>query len=750
MLGAFINKYKVAIIITTVIVCAISLYLMPTLKTEVNFKYFFPKGEPELRSYETFVQRMGSSDNTMVIAIEHKPNVFDSSFLVKADSFEKQLKSISGIRGVMSILSLQKYKELLPGTFQRRPYLQAFHPERYSKDSLILFQDSLVTQHFITKDGSVLKLIVRMQDSLSLKEINLLISHIDTAASRSGFTTIHFLGQKFMESEYKKIVSKELRSSILLSLLFVTLILALLHRSVSGVLIPLLCMVVSLIMLYGYLAIFNRPLTIMSNLFPTIVLIVGISDVIHISSKFAYESRQLQDSSLAISKTLKEIGLVTFINSATTAGGFLTLLTVSMQALQSFGIEAAVGLLIAWINSIALLPALLLQFNLSKSFSRPVESAKWNQVLTAALESTKKYPKTIIAVLSIILVTSLAGISLINTNNRVLTSLPLNNRLYKDYTYFDKNLDGGRTFEMMITSGKNNRLNEQHSITEIEKLEDHLLKTGVIKRIISPVTLYKWLNHVVDGSPEWQLPVSQDDYTRLSSYVASIENNIAVKILDSSSVMGRLYGRAEDIGRDKMGDFYNETYKWINANIDTSAIRFSLTGADYITDIGHKIRIENMTQSFLIEVLFVSLVIGLIYRSVLLLLISFIANMIPVVITGGIMGFMGFELRGTTTIVFAIGYVIAVDATLHFINRFILERKLRKNTDEALAHTYYYTGRAMAMTSLILLGGFLILLHSSFGDVFVHGVLMSLIILTSLLTELFFTPILIRSFYKYF
>ena len=251
---------------------------------------------------------------------------------------------------------------------------------------------------------------MQLSDKLSLAAIDSLTKRLDTATDGFPAGTVHLLGRKYMESEYKKLVNHEMKISLFLSIAFVVLILWLLHRSLAGVLLPLLCMIVSLLMLYGYMALLNRPLTIMSNLFPTIILIVGISDVIHISSKFAYESLHSPSQYMAIQTTLKEIGLTTFINSFTTAVGFLTLLTMSMEALQSFGIDAAVGLMIAWANSIFLLPAILLRFKLAKAFSKPVESAQWHKILNRILIFTYAYPKRILLFFLLVLVISVTGL----------------------------------------------------------------------------------------------------------------------------------------------------------------------------------------------------------------------------------------------------------------------------------------------------------------------------------------------------
>jgi predicted RND superfamily exporter protein len=745
IIGRLVTRYNSWILATTLVITVASVILLPRIRTDTDFKQFLPKGEPALTAYEAFTKQTGSSEHVLVIAVINKPSVFEAIFLKRLQGFQARIDSMSGVDNTSSLLSLRRYKQMMPGIFSGRPYLQA---EKFIRDSVIIFKDLPLTQHFITKDATVTKILVRLSETASLNAVDSLIKKIDRAASVFPAGSVHILGRKYIESEYKKLVNHEMGISLTLSITFIILILFILHRSFAGVVLPLLCMVVSLIMLFGYMAIFNRTLTIMSNMLPTIVLIVGISDVIHISSKFAYESLRSASPEAAIQTTLKEIGLTTFINSFTTAIGFLTLLTMSMEALRSFGVDAAVGLMIAWANSFFLLPAMLVRFNLAKSFSRPVESRLWHNMLSRVLTITQTYPKSILLFFGVALIISFGGILHINTNNFVLTSLPEKNRLLTDFQFFDAELGGGRSFEVIISARGDSRMSHQPVIESIARLEDYLKENCGVTEIISPAWQYQWLNQLVHDDHHWKLPATQKEYNYLSTFVHAKENNLPIQLIDSSGTMGRFYGRIKDTGRRNIEQLYKPMQAWIQQNTDTSIVKFEITGPDYITDIGHQLRIDNMTGSFLLEIVLVSAIIGLIYRSPKIVLISFIANIIPVIFVGGVMGFLGIELRGATTAIFAIGYVIAVDDTLHFVNRFQLEKRKGLTTSDALSQTVLHTGRAMVMTSLILSGGFLILLHSSFGDVFMHGFLVSLIIFAALVTELLITPVLITYFFR--
>ncbi|MGZ3952940.1 MAG: MMPL family transporter, partial [Flavisolibacter sp.] len=288
MIGKLIHRYAFLILAITLLVSAVSIYLLPRLKTDVGFGQFALEGEPEFLRYNKFVSQMGSSDELFVLALGNEPTVFDAAFLGKVQTLKKTIVSMPHVKGVLTLLELKKYNQLLPGYFEKRPYLQASHPERFQKDSLLVFRDYPLTQFFLSRDARWMKLFFRVDKDLPLTAVDSLIKNIDANTSALGFGETHLMGRKYMESEFRKLVNNELRTSIVLSLLLVILILWLVHRTLAGVLLPLVCMAISLLMLYGYMALLGRPLTILSNLFPTLVLIIGISDVIHISSKYAH------------------------------------------------------------------------------------------------------------------------------------------------------------------------------------------------------------------------------------------------------------------------------------------------------------------------------------------------------------------------------------------------------------------------------------------------------------------------------
>jgi hypothetical protein len=301
--------------------------------------------------------------------------------------------------------------------------------------------------------------------------------------------------------------------------------------------------------------------------------------------------------------------------------------------------------------------------------------------------------------------------------------------------------------ELLIEAGTGYTVYDKPVQETIAKLEEFLQQDMQVSFLLSPSLPLRLMHQSLQGSGNWHLPEEEDAYHRYRPYLVANNTKIPLALADSTGRWGRLTGKTKDEGRRTMEKKYERLQSWLSRNTDPAVARFSLTGSDYLTDISHQRRIENMVTGFLIEILVVGLLIGLLYQSWRLVLITFLANIIPMLIVGGVMGLTGIELRGTTTVIFAVGYVIAVDDTLHFVNRFQLGRKKGLSVPAAIRDTILHTGQAMVMTSLILLGGFLLLLHSSFGDIFYHGLLISIIIVTALVTDLLLTPVLMASFF---
>ena len=204
----------------------------------------------------------------------------------------------------------------------------------------------------------------------------------------------------------------------------------------------------------------------------------------------------------------------------------------------------------------------------------------------------------------------------------------------------------------------------------------------------------------------------------------------------------------KDLGRQVISKKNDEIINRVNTLIDTSRVEIRISGLDFLVDRAHQERINNMLYGLLIAVIIVAITLGLIYKNLVLTILTLLLNFIPILITAGIMGFMNFELRGATSIIFTVGFVIAVDDTIHLLSKFQLERKKGKNIEQAISLALKESGKAILATSIILIGGFCVLMYSDFMEIFTLGILVSIMVIITLSVDFILAPILILTWFK--
>ena len=225
------------------------------------------------------------------------------------------------------------------------------------------------------------------------------------------------------------------------------------------------------------------------------------------------------------------------------------------------------------------------------------------------------------------------------------------------------------------------------------------------------------------------------------------ENQLAL-LIDSNKVFGRMSSTLGDIGKYKMDEKNVRLIEFLDKNINKSLLKIHLTGTGYLLDKNMSTLATNLTKGLLIAIGLVSLLMGFLYKSAKMVLIAIVPNVLPLLMLGAVLGYLGIDLKVSTAIIFTISFGIAVDDTIHFMSKFKLELNKGKSTLYALKRTYLSTGRAIILTTLILCSGFLLLVFSDFLGTFYVGLFLSLTLLFALFSDLFILPVLLLLFFK--
>jgi predicted RND superfamily exporter protein len=307
----------------------------------------------------------------------------------------------------------------------------------------------------------------------------------------------------------------------------------------------------------------------------------------------------------------------------------------------------------------------------------------------------------------------------VHINSSLLDDLSKNDPVRKDFAFFDKQFAGVRPFELELKPVGKRTIYDPAVLREVEQIEHYLGTTYGLRFAASPATLVRSVRKSLHGGElaEYRLP---SDSTELRSDVGSIR-------ADALNTNLRHYLRTQ---------------------LDTTVLRTRLTGSSNLIDKNNENLTLNMIQGMAIDILMVTLIVLALFRSWRMTLVVLIPNLLPILVVAGVMGLAGVNMKVSTSIIFTIAFGIAVDDTIHFISKLRLTLGHEPNVFKAVRRTYLLAGKAVIVTSLILVGGFCTLLFSSFDGTFYVGLLIGLTLLFGVVAELTLLPLLILGVYK--
>lgn len=739
-------KYRFLFLSLVILLIILACLKIPSVKINTDFSQFLPDNDLEYLHYKKLKSEIKDDESILIIGIEHNPSIYNKIFLQRTQSFIDSLEQVDGIYNINSVLNLSYPVKSLFGIIGI-PYLPLTDSLDLSYYKHKIKSDFRLTQNFVNKEETVLFVWLELKDLGNPSKIENSLLSIESIRSSFPDLKTHVWGKQYLQKELNEITKNSTKEIVLWVLLFLIIALSLIFRSPWAVILFLSLIVVSFLLFFGGMAGLNRPFNIMSNLFPIIILIVGISDIIHLSIKYNAEINSGNSRSDAFANSIREVGWALFITSFTTAIGFFILQISPMKVLREFGLEAGVAVILTFLLTLVLSPVMFYgfagkrQFELSKIFN--TYSSKF-LLLTMKLQL---FPKTIIVFYGFLTLVGIIGIFSINTNN-LQFSIPDNNTLKDNYTFFEKHLGGSRTFELVFQATKNHTLNEPDVLNQLNNVQNYLDSLPNLSAVKSPLLYYRTLHKVYNHSYNESTSLNLDAPT-IIKYEKQIINASASKFLmNNEKTVFKFNARMKDLGRHDVAKMNEVIIDEVNKWLDSSKVSVRISGMDHLFDRSHDKRIKNMFFGIILAILMVSLILGILFKKISITLLAIILNVIPIVIAAGILGFTNLELRAGSSIIFTLAFVIVVDDTIHLLSKFQWNRNRGDSVEEALYHAINSCGKAIIATSLILFGGFMILMSSDYNEIFTLGFLMSITILITLTIDLILAPIFILKFFR--
>ncbi len=722
------------------LLCVLLVIFQPVPQFNYDFEQFFPQDDPDLDFYEEFIKVFENDNDYLLIAIQNPDGeLADPAFLDEILEVQQEIQRFEKVDTVISILNLEKP---IIGLFGWRMVKVLDWNDSVPSQSLTENLDKYRST-LISKDGKGLLLWIKNEQKISKEEGDFLYLVIKGVFERNGITPVAVAGKIQAQGDFVNLMQKEFGLFMGFSILLMIGMLALIYRSWWGVVVPISVLVIGIAWAFGIILFSGKALDVMSVMQPTIFLIVGLSAIIHFITHLTklMKSGMLKDA--AIEQVFLELWIPVLLTVLTTSFGFFSLYFTSIPALQEFGLTTGIGVLVMFVSVILITPGLLylIPVKVRKGNSESSDVSKLRVLLSLIFHHRKLVIASFIG-LTLIAVVLASGLKV---NGYLLDNLPQDHPIQKDFVYFDEQFGGSNPLELSISVGQDAKsLLDLEVLKEIEKVEKKVSELFGGGQIISPLTLIKTLNQAQNQGDErvYKLPTA-GQYQRMKRYLTPAQRQLDLKVISENRVDGRISARAADLGSLEMGKRRAFLDMFVEKEINPGLLKVRWTGTAYLIDRGHQSVSEQMAKGLGVAFVLVGIIAGFLFRSWRISLIMLIPNIIPLVWMLGLMYLLGIDFKLTTAILFTVAFGIAVDDTIHFMTRLRLELNTGKNLLYAIKRTFLETGKAIILTSVILVCGFGLLIFSQFGVTHFTGLLISSSLVFALLADLILLPLLL-------
>lgn len=732
------------------IISAFFAFQLPKLQFDHSLNRFFPVNHPESMFFEKFRKTFGDDSNYFFIGLENSEGIFDKDFLIKADSLYQILDQLPEIDWVLAPTRIREIsRNPISNIPKEKRWLVLEDETGYSQDSIRIYQSPWAGLLF-ANDRKSLVIHASHQENLTPVELNCLVKKIKSAVQTLAFEKTHYAGRCFGQTTFLSIIQRETAVFMVISLFIMMAFLWISYRRFWGIWMPIAVVGLSILWTIGLMASLSRPLDIISNIIPTLLLTIGIANAIHLLTYYLKERQKGMEKWEATKISIKTIGKATILTTLTTAFGFLSLTTSRFESLIELGIFASIGLFFAFILTYTFLPAIILLrgpfYGNKKDFN-----GFWEKWLEHGFNQVVKNQNLILIISGIIVLSGSIGALKIQINNYLLSDLSSGHPLQKDQHFFASQFGGSRSLECVVMlKDSNSNIFSPEILKELAQVETYLEKEYGASHLISPASIISRANQAYhNGNARYyQIPDSAAQIAplvkRLKQYTTSFPIE---KFISSDFRQARIKGYIPDWGSLVLEKKNKAFHDFLNTHFSGSPVAYTITGTPHLIDLNNRLLAQNVILGIIIATIAVAILFAFLFKSFQLAWITLIPNIIPLLFMAGIMGFLGIDLKISTSIIFIISFGIAVDDSIHFLSRFQKEIK-EKSVFEAVKATYLSTGKAIVVTSLILLGGFSSLCFSKFEGTFYIGLLISIILLVALIADLTILPLLLIKFIK--
>lgn len=747
--------------ILAIVLC--SLVGASRVRFEFNWLSFFAGEDAGIEHYQEFVDSWGSDDDIALVVVKtDEGTLLSTSRLDEIQRLVDTLRQDPGVSRVDSVTTVPAVpdSESSTGLLRSLGDLSAEGigggTEEEETRHADLVTNPLLVPTLLSADGRVAAVIVKLKASSDLQEgIAPTIDRLQALLKeRNGRKGLHYglTGTPIIrEVGIQTMISDQLRL-VPCALIVIVLTLFILFRRVQDVLIPLIVACLPTLMLFGLLGYVAKPIGILNQAYFTLIPILAVADAIHFLTRYRdriarsqggpYQNRKA--TTAAIIHIMSRVGIACFVTSVTTGVGFLSLLGTKTPALRDFGLYAAIGIAFAFGTMLIAVPLLFALFRVNPhtvgSSDKPSASTTLLDWL-AGLALKRSW--LILCVTGLVVMASVfGGLDVRVGNNPTRMVLPEHPTAQAAHLV-DEHLGGLLNLQIDLR-GQPGAFHEPQILSALYSLEARLRRFPGVKAVNGPATRFAMVNAAITG--QRGLPESRAAIDEIM-ILAKKDDRFSGVLRSQSSEARIIIGVGETHGQELI-QLSTQVQLILNRAVANLPVNAQLTGNALIAARGVNDVTRDFRLSLIIALAVISIFLGLMLRSIRLLLLCLLPNLLPLLVGYGVLGWLNWSLDPMSGMIFVVALGIAVDDTVHFIVCFQQLREQGHNFENTLRRTVLYIGKPVMITTLLLVEGFAITALSTFEGLMHIAVLGIVILSTACLSDLFVLPALLVLFGK--
>lgn len=767
-LARFVLKNRIPLLIILFAATAVMAFFASKVKLSYEFSKAIPVDNPKYQDYLSFKSQFGDDGNVLVIGIQTKDFFKIDNF----QAFSKLNDELKTVPYIEDVLSVSNAVSLAKDTASKKLIAISIFPKdlrtQAQIDSSIKILDSLPFYRSLLYNPATnaYLLVVRInKDILNSKGRTKVINDIIDRTNEYTATTkipTHISGLPLIRTQVADRIAREMKWFIIGSLALSALILLLMFRSVRTTLLSLLVVITGVVWSVGIMYLFGYKITLLTALIPPLVVVIGIPNCIYFLNKYHSSYKKSEDKQQSLIDMVSKMGIVTLFCNLTAAIGFAVFALTQSAILKEFGAVAGLSIMLIFVISFILLPGILSFMKVpGKNQLKYLDVRFFTNLLLRIERWVFNHKKTVYALTSVLVVLSILGISKLKTEGFIVDDLPKTDKIYIDLKFFENNFKGVMPLEIVIDTKKRHGLTGARVLPVLVKMDSLSSYIKSQKEMSRPLSIAEGIKFVkqgfYSGNPSnYALPNSFDiafigDYLRPQED-SNDKNNLSKVLssfMDTAKERTRMSINIADVGTKRLPVILSNLEEQTNRLFDSSKYKVTFTGSTVTFLEGSAYIIHGLKESLLWAFLFISLCMLYLFRSLRILVCSLIPNIIPLIVTAGIMGWAGVRLKPSTVLIFSVALGIAIDVTIRFLVNYKQELPSNNyNIKLTVSETIKHTGLSILYTSLVLIAGFVIFCFSGFGGTQSLGWLTSVTLFTATLTNLILLPVLLLSLGK--